>query len=72
MGILEKAYGQSSLAVWTMLDEPEWFWNRCQEEPRAENQVLLVMPMQGNRRTRMGSRLLPVQRGDHLQPVLMN
>lgn len=38
----------------------------------AENQALVVMPTREYRDTGTGSRLLPVQRGEHQQPVLTN
>lgn len=56
---------QRSLAVWAVLAGSE-------EGPGAGNQVVLVVPRQGYRDANLGSRLLPVQRGGHLQPVLMN
>lgn len=34
--------------------------------------MLLIISMQGYRDASVGSRLLPVQRGSHLQPVLMH
>lgn len=43
-----------------------------EEGPGAGNQVVLVVPRPGYRDANLGSRLLPVQRGGHLQPVLMN
>lgn len=57
---------QRGLAVRTVLAGSE-------EGPGAGNQVVLVVPRPRGEDANLGSRLLPVlQRGGHLQPVLMN